>query len=44
MCARLTGTGAGEKRRILRKKKEYENFGSEEPHISDFVTKIKDGE
>ena len=43
MSARLTGTGAGEKRRILRKK-EHENFGPEEPHISDFVTKIKNRE
>lgn len=43
MSARLTGTGASEKRRILRKK-EHENFGLEEPHISDFVTKIKDRE
>ena len=43
MSARLTGTGASEKRRILRKK-EHENFGPEEPHISDFVTKIKNRE
>ena len=32
-----------DKNRILRKK-EHENFGSEEPRISDFVTKIKNRE